>query len=108
MWRTWLQCWMQMFPREGCKGKFLYASTTIYQVSYQLKEKEKTKLMCNSESNDLMKQQKWRPAAFITSLIRISKALLKAFKLLALQQVFNGILFLYAVTGLVQKKSDGL
>jgi len=47
-----------MFPREGCKGKFLYASTTIYQVSYQLKEKEKTKLMCNSESNDLMKQQK--------------------------------------------------
>lgn len=60
--------------------------------------------MCNSQSNDLTKQEKWlRPAAIQMPLAKISKAVLKLYKLLALQRLFNGISFLYVIWALLPK-----
>lgn len=60
--------------------------------------------MCNSQSNDLIKQEKWwRPAAFQMCLAKVSQAVLKVYKLLVLQRVFNGISFLYVIWALVHK-----
>lgn len=108
MWGPWLQRWMQMFSREGRKGKFVFINTAIPCPLPIWRGREKRSVnknqvnMCNSQSNDLIKQEKWRrPAVLLMFLAKISKSLCRLYKLLALQQLFNGISFLYVIWALV-------